>query len=181
VGPQFHQRSDGFRDSWTIWENLRPPVSRFGYQVLQLVSSLTVLSWCLYQHRSITNLYVTSKERTETQIDASDSRLLMEIISIWASWQLLFGPGAEQLTYGLIAPSVAWALMTSFAEKKNRLWLTITWLILVLFSCGEIETPMIRLHPAFAMLLPLSVISFVVWLIYHESLIRSPMNGTDRA
>jgi len=163
----------GFRDAWTIWENLWPPVSQRGYQVLQLVSALPVLLWCLYQRRRINDLPISGhrasgRERAGERADVTDGYLLMAIISIWVSWQLLFGPGSEQLTYGLIAPSVAWAVLTSFAEKKHRLWTTLTWLALVLLSCGEIETPLLRLHPAFAMLLPLSVVSFVVWLIYYE-------------
>jgi alpha-1,2-mannosyltransferase len=149
---QNQARWAGFRDAWTIWENLWPPVSRLGYHALQLASGFMVLLWCLYQKCRIT----------------STGHLLMAIISIWVSWQLVFGPGAEQLTYGIIAPSTAWAVMSSYAEKKHRIWTTATWLILVLMSCGEFENPLLRLHPAFAMLLPLSVISFVVWLVWHE-------------
>jgi len=151
---QIQERWPGFRDAWTIWENLWPPVSLRGYQALQLASAAGVLLWCLYQRRRIT----------------STGRLLMAIISIWVSWQLLFGPGAEQLTYGIIAPSAAWAVLVSFEEQKHRIWTVLTWLILVLCSCGEVETPLLKhLHPAFAMLLPLSVASFVAWLVWHES------------
>ncbi|MGA2796211.1 MAG: glycosyltransferase family 87 protein [Thermoguttaceae bacterium] len=151
---QNQYRWPGNRDAWTIWENLWPPVSQLGYKVLQLASAFLVFLWCLYQHRRI----------------ASTGRLLMAIISIWVSWQLLFGPGSEQLTYGIIAPSAAWAVLVSIEEQKHRLWTILTWLTLVLCSCGEIETPLIKhLHPAFAMLLPLSVASFAVWLVWHES------------
>jgi hypothetical protein len=151
---QDQSRWPGFRDAWTIWENISRPVSQHGYKVLQLASAFIVLLWCLYQRRRI----------------ASTGRLLMAIISIWVSWQLLFGPGAEQLTYGIIAPSAAWAVLVSIEEQKHRLWTVLTWLTLVLCSCGEIETPLIKhLHPAFAMLLPLSVASFVAWLVWHES------------
>jgi alpha-1,2-mannosyltransferase len=147
-------RWPGFRDAWTIWENIHQPVSLIGYKVLQLASAAGVLLWCLYQRRRI----------------ASTGRLLIAIISIWVSWQLIFGPGSEQLTYGLIAPSAAWAVLVSVEEQKHRLWTILTWLTLVLCSCGEIETPLIKhLHPGFAMLLPLSVASFAVWLIWHES------------
>jgi alpha-1,2-mannosyltransferase len=147
-------RWPGFRDAWTIWENIHRPVSLIGYKVLQLASAAGVLLWCLYQRRRI----------------ASTGRLLMAIISIWVSWQLIFGPGAEQLTYGIIAPSAAWAVLVSIEEQKHHLWTILTWLILVICSCGELETPLIKhLHPGFAMLLPLSVASFAVWLIWHES------------
>lgn len=145
-------RWPGFRDAWTIWENIRPPVSRHVYQVLQLASAFLVLLWCLYQRRRI----------------ASTGGLLTGIISIWVSWQLLFGPGAEQLTYGILAPSVVWAMLISFVEKKHRLWTALTWLTLVLLSCGELETFLCGIHPAFAALLPLSAVSFAVWLVIYE-------------
>ncbi len=38
TGPQ-QNRWPGFRDAWTIWENLYPPVSHLGYHVLQLLSA----------------------------------------------------------------------------------------------------------------------------------------------
>jgi len=185
----------GFRDSWTIWENLGLPIYQKAYVVTQFISSLPVLAWCLYQCRRIENLPLSHWERPLTWCprvraavennspipDASiqqilyspenaqrDAHLLTLILSSWACWQLLFGPGSEQLTYGLIAPSAAWAMLTSFDEKKHRIWTTLNWLIPALLGCGEIETPLINLHPAFAMLLPLSVISFVVWLVCHE-------------
>ena len=44
-------RWPGFRDAWTIWENLWPPVSLGGYHVLQLASSIPVLLWCLWQNK----------------------------------------------------------------------------------------------------------------------------------
>jgi hypothetical protein len=164
----------GFRDAWTIWENLWPPVSQRAYQVLQVVSSLPVLLWCLYQRRRFKNFTLSKhrpladRERALARADEANGHLLILVISIWASWQLLFGPGSEQLTYGLIAPSVAWAMLISYQEKKHRIWATLNWLVPALFGCGEIELPLIRLHPAFAMLLPLSVVSFVAWLVYRE-------------
>jgi hypothetical protein len=152
VSEQAQERWPGYRDAWTIWENVWPPVSPRGYHALQLASSIPVLLWCLYRRR-----------RT-----SSTGRLLTAIISIWVSWQLVFGPGTEQLTYGLIAPSAAWAVITSFQEQRHRLWTALTWFVLVLCSCGEIETPLAGIHPAFHMLLPLGVISFAAWLVWHE-------------
>jgi alpha-1,2-mannosyltransferase len=172
-------RWPSYRDAWTIWENIWPPVSRHGYLVLQLVSSLSVLAWCLYQKRRTTSTdpkrgqnYLSHPEIYPSQIDvsninSSDPFLLTMIIAIWACWQLLFGPGSEQLTYGLIAPTAAWAVMVAFADKKHRVWTTITWLILTLVGCGEIENLIIAFHPAATMLLPLGVLSVTVWLVVY--------------
>ena len=73
--------------------------------------------------------------RSEMRTD----RLLLLIFSMWVSWQLFFGPGTEQLTYGIIAPSASWAVIVSFDEKRAR-WLTVTaWAMLALFSSGDVE------------------------------------------
>ena len=173
---QSHRRWGGFRDAWTIWENLWPPVSRRGYQALQLVSASAMFVWCHYQLRRIQSPSISLKDKADyTSLSARDKStasadmafrfLMTTTISIWVSWQMLFGPGTEQLTYGLIAPSAAWAVLASFQENRHRAWTSATWLCLSLLSCGDIEKLLIRLHPAATMILPLAVVSFIVWLI----------------
>ncbi|MGW8256958.1 MAG: hypothetical protein ACWGMZ_05690, partial [Thermoguttaceae bacterium] len=159
-----------------------PPVIQLGYRALQLASALLVALWCLFQRQRLLNVPMSIGVKTNGHrlmqeasdklgIDRSEGHLLTLIISIWVSWQLLFGPGSEQLTYGIIAPSAAWAMLVSFSEKKYRLWTTFTWASLALLACGEIEGPLLRIHSGFSMLLPLSVASFVMWLVLNE---RSP-------
>ncbi len=88
------------------------------------------------------------------------------------SWQLFFGPGSEQLTYGIIAPSAAWAVIVSFDEKRAR-WLTLTaWAMLALLPSGDVEKAVLRVFPAGRLLLPLAVLLFAAWLIWHE---RGPL------
>jgi alpha-1,2-mannosyltransferase len=164
-------RWPGFRDAWTIWEHLRPPVSRHGYLVLQLISSLCVLAWCLSIKRG--QNYFSQAKKVPSQVAVSNENssdpFLLLVISIWACWQLLFGPGSEQLTYGLIAPTAAWAVMVAFAHKKHRVWTTLTWLILTLIGCGEIERLFIAVHPAATIILPLGVLSVAIWLVGYGS------------
>ena len=94
--------------------------------------------------------------------------LLTLIFSIWAAWQLLFGPATEQFTYGIIAPSAAWAVLVSFAEKKAR-WLTLAaWTLLALVPAGDIESAIGRIFPASPILAPLGVVLFIAWLVWHE-------------
>jgi alpha-1,2-mannosyltransferase len=183
TGPQQH-RWPGFRDAWTIWEQVGyafhwPPVSPAGYQVLQLATALAVLGWCLWQKR---RLLPVAGAMPSQSVDLSGvGDLLTAILSIWASWQLLFGPGSEQITYGIIAPSAAWAVMVSFEKRKNRRetpgrrfalifhrgWTLVTWLILGLFGMGDIENPLAKLNSAAIMLLPLGTVMFVSWLLIH--------------
>ncbi|MGA2063016.1 MAG: glycosyltransferase family 87 protein, partial [Thermoguttaceae bacterium] len=44
---QNQSRWAGYRDAWTIWENIWPSVSQCGYKILQLASAFLVLLWCL--------------------------------------------------------------------------------------------------------------------------------------
>jgi hypothetical protein len=159
VGP-IRERWPGYRDAWTIWEQLAPLLHceanqityRFAFMAVQLATAAGVLGWCLWQRRR----------------GLSTAHLLMLILSIWVSWQLLFGPGTEQLTYGIIAPSASWAVLVSFAEKKAR-WLTATaWAMLALLPAGDVEKAVLKIFPAGMILLPIGVVLFVAWLVWHE-------------
>jgi alpha-1,2-mannosyltransferase len=185
-------------------ESIPKAIPGRGYQVLQLTSALAVLGWCLWQKRRLLSgamptLVVGMREGPENSQHAHGKRghgteqgtgyfiypvgeLLTAILSIWVSWQLLFGPGSEQITYGIIAPSAAWAVMASFRQRNDDLnsvrarcrrlfhrgWTIFTWLILGLFGMGDIENPFIKLHPAATMLLPLGVVMFVIWLVIYD-------------
>jgi alpha-1,2-mannosyltransferase len=179
-------RCGGYRDAWTVWEQLSPPVNRYVYLTLQLAAAWAVLAWCWWQRSRLHNLSggadilvcplpqaVQGRQEPHLGQEFGTNRLLLLILSIWASWQLLFGPGTEQLTYGIIAPSASWAVMVSFAEKRAR-WLTVTaWATLALLPSGEIESTVLRVFPAGKILPALGVVLFVSWLVWHE-------RGTDR-
>jgi hypothetical protein len=163
-----HERWPGYRDAWTIWEQLAAVLHceagkityRFAYMATQLLAAAGVLGWCLWQRRRV----------------VSTGHLLTLILSMWASWLMLFGPSTEQLTYGVIAPSASWAVLVSFAEKKAR-WLTVTtWAILTLLPAGDIEKVMLGISSAGKCFLPLGVVLFVAWLVWHE---RGPASGAD--
>ena len=78
---------------------------------------------------------------------------------------------APKLTYGIIASSASWAVLVSFAEKKVR-WLTLTtWAILALLPAGDIEKALLHVFPAAMILLPIGVVLFLVWLVWHERLL----------
>jgi hypothetical protein len=99
---------------------------------------------------------------------SSRGHLLILILSMWVSWQLLFGPGTEQLTYGIIAPSASWAVLASIAERK-AVWLTRTaWAMLAVLPSGDIERAVLGVFSGARALLPLGVVLFVAWLIWHE-------------
>lgn len=161
TGP-FQGRWAGYRDAWTIWEQLGPMLGlqpdwnnaaqHHVYTAMQLSTALIVLGWCLWQRRRA----------------PSSGHVLMLIFSMWAAWQLLFGPATEQLTYGIIAPATSWAVLVSFAEKKAK-WLTIAaWAMLTLLPAGDVEKAVLSVFPGGKLLLPLGVVFFVAWLVWHE-------------
>ncbi|MEE9603839.1 MAG: hypothetical protein V3V75_11070, partial [Thermoguttaceae bacterium] len=145
-------RWGGYRDAWTIWENLFPPANADVYLALQLATPLAVLGWCLWQ-----------KRRT-----SSDGELLMLILSMWVCWQLLLGPGSERLTYIIVAPAVSWAVLVSYAEKRGRLASSIAWLMCGLLGTGGVERALLPYYSAAPVILPLGVVLLVAWLIWYQ-------------
>jgi hypothetical protein len=166
TGP-LQARWPGYRDAWTIWEEfcrllgLVPdqPCYHRAYTALGLAAAVGVLGWCLWQGRRLAEKGATPFSR---------GHLLILILSMWASWQLLFGPGTEQLTYGLIAPSASWAVLVSIGERR-AVWLTCTaWALLALLPSGDIERAVLGVFSAARAFLPLGVVLLVAWLIWHE-------------
>ena len=96
-------------------------------------------------------------------------RLAVDILGAWSAWQLLFGPGSERLTYSLIAPMSAWAVLASWRSGRYRAWAMIGWILITLFSMGAFERLVLRLTPWGRALLPLGVAVFAVWVILHET------------
>jgi hypothetical protein len=150
---------------------------------LQLIAAGGVLYWCWRQYRRLkvasggADILVcpspgVARSRQEClphpfQKGAA-SRLLLLIFSSWVSWQLFFGPGSEQLTYGIIAPAASWAVIVSFDEKRAR-WLTVTaWVMLAVFASGDLEACVRLVFPAGKIFLPLGVVLFAAWLLWHE-------------
>ncbi len=137
---------------------------------MQLATALGVLAWVLARARACLSgeLNRSAEVAGWSAISPGRRRLLTGIFSIWAAWQLLFGPGTEQLTYGIIAAPVAWAVLVSFAERRAR-WLTVgVWIMLVFLPAGDLEQTLLLVFPAGKMLLPLSVVPFVAWLVWYE-------------
>jgi hypothetical protein len=151
IGPM-QRRWEGYRDVWTIWQAFGP-VRPGIYKVLQLASALGVFAWCLWQRRR----------------GAAAGRFLMGVFSIWATWQMLFGPGTEQLTYGLIAPAVSWAVLVSYREKKARWLTTAAWAMTAFLASGDVERTARLAVPHVDVLLPLGAVLFLAWLLWHES------------
>jgi hypothetical protein len=164
TGP-LQARWPGYRDAWTLWEQFcrligQGPDHPFFHQVytaLSLTAAAGVLGWCLWQRR-----------RLAGETDQGRGYLLMLIFSMWSAWQLLFGPGTEQLTYGLIAPAASWAVLVSIAERRARRLVWTAWAMLAFLPSGDVERTVLSIFPLARGLLPLGVVLFVAWLVWHE-------------
>jgi alpha-1,2-mannosyltransferase len=194
TGP-LQARNDGYRDAWTFWEQFcrlvhccradwADPTSHRVYMAIELAAAVGALAWCVLQARRILECGDSSPlladslrlpRNTAAQEESGDEsphaktgRLLTLILSMWAAWQLLLGPATEQFTYGIIAPSAAWAVLVSFAERRAR-WLTVSaWALLALAPAGDIESAIARVFPVSPILAPLGVVLFAGWLLWHE-------------
>ncbi len=138
-----------YRDMWTIWETIRPPVNAHIYMALQLATAAGVLGLCLWQARRRQSL----------------ARLLLFILVMWTSWQMEFGPATERNTFGLIAPLTCWGLMTAFAERRGRIVMTLAVLLTVMASYGIFERALRDGYPLMKDAHPLGVLLFTGWFL----------------
>ena len=49
-------RWGGYRDAWTIWKQLYPPVNHNAYRVIQVVAAWGTLAWCWWQYRRLNSM-----------------------------------------------------------------------------------------------------------------------------
>lgn len=158
-------RFPGYRDAWTIWEQFQSPVDKRAYLIVQATAALATLAWCLWQYR-----------RTK-----SPTWQAISTIAIWSAWQLLFGPGTERLTYNLIAPALAWAVLSAFQARRGRVWIVATYLTTYLLGLGGVERLLSAHVPLATALEPIGVLMFAAWLIATqrggETIAESPANS----
>lgn len=150
-----HRRQDerlpGYRDFWTLWEQFAPP-DAWLYKVLQLTAALAAATVCWLLARRVSCL----KNKHASELPATQI-LLTCTFAVWACWQLLFGPGSERLTLGLLAPIAAWAVIAGWSEfraaqlssSRSRYGAACVlaaagWLAVYLIGTGEIERALIH-------------------------------------
>jgi hypothetical protein len=84
---------------------------------------------------------------------------------MWAAWQMIFGPGTERNTFGLIAPLTAWGLMTALVEKRGRVLMIAAFALTTLANFGVVERTLENVFPAVVVMHPAGVLLFAVWLL----------------
>jgi hypothetical protein len=140
-----------YRDAWTIWEFVAPPVPERTYKLVQLgTAGLTLLFSLWHAFR-------------QTDVRAA----LLTILCGWSVWQLVFGPGSERNTFCVIAPLIAWGLLSAL-ESRRGAWLMSTGALLVLlFSFGLLERKLERVLPGTQLALPIGVLLCGAWLVIY--------------
>jgi hypothetical protein len=141
-------RFSGYRDAWTIWEQFQSPVDKRAYLIMQAVAAVATLAWCVWQCRR----------------NQSPKWQAIATIAVWSAWQLLFGPGTERLTYNLIAPALAWAVLSAFQARRYRTWISATYLTTYVLGLGGVERLLNDHVPLATALEPIGVLMFAAWL-----------------
>ena len=172
-----------YRDAWTIWETLAPPVSPFGYQLLQATTGLVTLALCVaarwtrcervgaslrFLRGAAPRLAGFAREEPGASAHplTGSAEPLVFVLGLWCVWQLVFGPGVERNTLCLIAPLLAWGVIVS-AQSRDGLWLALAAYGLVVgFSFGALERALTSVTPLAECGLPLGVLCFGAWLLW---------------
>jgi hypothetical protein len=151
-----HRRVDarfsGYRDLWTIWEQFQTPDPQL-YKLLQLATGACVFGWCVW--------LAWRKE--------SDRRLAAGVVGMWLTWQLLIGPGTERLTFGIIAPLMAWGIVESQRSGRLRVVSIAAFVFLFVQGTGEAERRLLPYLPWSPALAPCGSLLFLGWLLAYFS------------
>jgi hypothetical protein len=150
-------RWPSFRDGWTVWELFQKPINLPAYRILQVLTGLAALAWCLAQKRA----------------QSTPREALTLTMSLGVAWLLMFGPAIEFNTYILLAPLLSCALLGGFLEKKGRPLIAAAFVLTTFLGAGAVERALTPISVLFTAALPCGTALFVVWLIaYAPSLCR---------
>jgi hypothetical protein len=143
-----------YRDAWTIWELVAPPVNPRIYLVLQLAAAGAALGLCLWQ---------VSRKKPAV-------RTILVVLVAWTTWQLVFGPGTERDTFGLIAPLTGWGMVASFREKRGRWLMGLSFFLIMAGHSGDVERLVWPWIPWIQAAHPIGVVLFFTWFLHWNRL-----------
>jgi hypothetical protein len=142
-------RWPGYRDAWTLWETMVGAVDKRVYTIVQLSAAAVIFAWCLL-----------------LRVRGLDERAaLMDTLALWAGWQMLFGPGSERLTLAILAAPAAWLVVQCYAQRRSRVAVTITWLLIFIIGTGAVERKLLPWMSWAHAALPLGVALFMMGII----------------
>ncbi len=162
------RRYPGYRDGWTIWENLAGPVDRRAYlAVLLATAGGRVAGGAWRAGRGRRN--AGGGELGSGRQESADARAARLILAGWSVWQVLLGPGSERLTYILVAPAMAWSAVQAWeGTRRGRgiCWASLA--IVVVVGSGGVERSLLGVWSGARALQPLGLALYAVWLAWSE-------------
>jgi hypothetical protein len=154
------ERWPGFRDGWTVWQvtqrlargepgvpPLKDTLDSEGYRMVQLVTALSVLAWCLWQGR---------RGGTRWRVHMT--------FGIGLAWLMVFGPAVEHATHVFLAPVLAGALLDR-AWPRGRPVITAAAVLILLLGWGALTRPLMDTMPVLLTTLPVGAALFALWLV----------------
>jgi hypothetical protein len=111
-----------YRDIRLLWHAWQMPLSATAYAVIQFLAGAGIAALCLA---------LRCARREERQ-------LLVSLLGLGCCWMTLFGPATESCTYGLLAPTLAWAVLEAWLRRGSP-WLA--WVVIGsygLFACAQL-------------------------------------------
>ncbi len=154
-------RWGGYRDAWTLWETMVGNVDKHVFSAVGLLMAAVVLTWSLAMHWQVSD----------------KRRVLMTTIGLWASWQMLFGPGSERLTLIILAPTTVALVCYCYQEQRGRLMATIGAILAFVIGTGEVERRLLPIWPEAMAVLPIGVVAIVVATIWPHAMFRRLILG----
>jgi hypothetical protein len=163
------ERWAGFRDGWTCWlavrhvadglpgqMSLTAPLHSTAYRLVQLLTALGSLGWCLWQ------------KRRAARVGLPASWVVHVTFSLGMAWLMLFGPAIEHATYVFLAAPLAWAIVQREEWPAGRGIILASGTLVFLLGWGVFSRTAILLSPEGGSLLvialPLGTILFTLWL-----------------
>jgi hypothetical protein len=126
------------------------------------MAGLAVFAWCVWLARRKAMPGVITTEQV------TSARCVVGTLSVWVAWQMLFGPGTERLTYGVIAPVATWSLLVAFQTKRHRVLAATAWLCLGPLATGEVEKLLLPLSSGVVAMLPIGAALLAIWSVLYE-------------
>ena len=137
-----------YRDLWLLIRLVHLPLTPFGYLLVQLGSAAGCAVLCVA-------LRLRQRPRRE---------VLLAVLALGTCWMTLCGPATESATYILLAPALAWAVVSAECDGWPRVLAFLTRISLLLFLIcvvrglwsGVNAFHALGLHPQAAVLLSLA-------------------------
>jgi hypothetical protein len=135
-----------YRDLPLLCRRWISPLDPGAYQVIQVLAGAGIALLCLAQRRRQYQAEASAGGRPSLTLRVSEGaswperRLLIGLLGLGCCWMTVFGPATESCTYLLLGPTLAWALLETWLERRPlfaRAWLAIAYGLLVVtyMSC----------------------------------------------